>query len=74
MHKLKIRAVGNSLGVVLPKEVLARHGLQKDDELMVVETTNGLELRLYDPKVGEQIDRGRDIARRYSSALRELAK
>lgn len=74
MHELKVRSIGNSLGVVLPKELLDRHKLAKDDRLLVVETAHGLELRLYDPEVGRQIDAGRDIARRYGSALRELAK
>ena len=74
MQALKVRKVGNSLGILLPKEMLDRHHLAAGDELMIVETPAGLELRLYDAVVGEQIDKGRDIAKRFGPALRELAK
>ena len=74
MRPLKIRSVGNSLGIVLPKEVLDRHRLSKDDEVFLIETTEGLELRLYDPDVAAQLDVGRDVAKRFRTALRELAK
>ena len=74
MQKLKIRQVGNSLGVVLPKDALASCGLEKDDEVFLVTTQDGLQLRLYDPDLADQLNRGRSIAKRYRSALRELAK
>lgn len=74
MQKLKLRKIGNSVGVILPKEALAAHRLEAEDDLFLIETSQGLELRLYDPDVAEQLDRGRDVAKRYRSALRELAK
>lgn len=74
MTTLKVRAIGNSLGVVIPKEVLDRLRLGKDDELYLVDTSEGVELRPYDPSVAEQVERGRRIAKKYRSALHELAK
>ena len=74
MHRLKIRKIGNSLGVVLPKEVLDRLHLGSEDEVFLVNTPEGLELRPYDPEVSGQLEQARSIAKRYRTALRELAK
>lgn len=71
---LKIRQIGNSLGVVLPKEALAKLRAGVGDELHIVETPDGLELRPYDPELERQLEAGRSIAKRYRNALRELAK
>ena len=73
-EQVKIRAIGNSLGIVLSKELLARLRAEKDDVLHVVETPTGIELRVYDPEFEKQLNAGRDIAKRYRNALRELAK
>lgn len=71
---VKISQIGNSLGVVLNKELLAKLRVEKGDMLHVVETPNGIELRTYDPDFEKQMRTGRDIAKRYRNALRELAK
>ena len=71
---VKIRAVGNSLGIVLSKELLAKLRAEKDDTLYVVETPTGIELRLYDPDFEKQMDVARGVTKRYRNALRELAK
>lgn len=71
---LKVRAIGNSAGVVLPKEILARLRVAEGDDLYVIETPDGLELRPYDPELERQLEAGRSIAKRYRNALRELAK
>ena len=71
---LKVRRIGNSLGVVLPKDVLAKLRVGEGDDLHVIETPDGLELRPYDPELERQLDAGRSIAKRYRNALRELAK
>lgn len=71
---LKIRQIGNSLGVVLPKDVLAKLRVGEGDDLHIVETPDGLELRPYDPEFERQLESGRSIAKRYRNALRELAK
>lgn len=73
-HTLKIRQIGNSLGVVLPKDTLAKLRVGEGDELHVVETPDGVELRVYDPEVERQLEVARKIAHRYRNTLRELAK
>jgi putative addiction module antidote len=74
MHQLKITAIGNSAGIILPKELLARLGVEKGDVLTVVETPTGVELTPYDPDFETQMDAAREIMGRYRNALRELAK
>jgi putative addiction module antidote len=74
MQHLKITAIGNSAGIILPKEVLAQLGVDKGDSLSVVATPNGIELSAYDPTFDEQMKIARDIMARYRNALRELAK
>ncbi len=71
---LKVRRIGNSLGVVLPKDVLAKLRVGEGDRLSVSETAGGVELSPFNDRVAEQIEIMRDLARRYRNALRELAK
>ncbi len=71
---LKIRKIGNSLGVVIPADALARHQVKEGDELMLTHTPNGFELAIYDVEVADQVKAGREIARKYRKTLRELAK
>ena len=74
MQHLKITAIGNSAGIILPKEVLAQLGVDKGDSVSVVKTPNGIELSAYDPTFDEQMAIARDVMARYRNALRELAK
>jgi putative addiction module antidote len=74
MMQLKIRKIGNSLGVVLPKEALARLKAGEGDVLFVSETPDGLTLSIIDERVAEQVDVMRDVAQRYRNTLRTLAK
>ena len=74
MTTLKIRPIGNSLGVVLPKDLLDRRGIGKDDELQLVETENGIELQFFDADLADAqqwIEKG---AKRYKNTLRALAQ
>ena len=71
---VKISQIGNSLGVILPKEVLAKLGVEKGETLHVINTPDGVELSAFDPDMEAQLDSGRQIARRYRNALRQLAK
>lgn len=71
---LKVRRIGNSLGVVLPKEVLAKLRVGEGDSLSVSETAGGLTLSPFNDRLQEQIDAARRAMRRYRNALRELAK
>jgi len=71
---LKVRKIGNSLGVVLPKDVLAKLNVGEGDELTVSETQSGVALQRHDAELQEQIEAARRAMKRYRNALRELAK
>jgi putative addiction module antidote len=70
----KLTSIGNSVGVIIPKEVLARLGVGKGDMLSGVETPNGLELRPHDPGFEDQMSLARKIMHKRRAVLRELAK
>lgn len=53
--ELKITQIGNSLGVILPKELLAKLKVEKGDSLHVLETKDGVELTPFDPELAEQM-------------------
>lgn len=72
--KLKLRAVGTSTGVVLPKELLHRLRVQEQDFLFAVDTPGGLLLTPYDPEIEEQLKLGREILKEHRDTLRALAK
>jgi len=74
MIEIKVRKVGNSLGVILPKEVLARLNVGDGDTLLVTDAPDGVFVSAYDARVAEQVEAGRVIMRKYRNALRELAK
>lgn len=74
MHVLKLTQIGNSVGVVLPKEVLARLKLGKGEQLYVIETPEGITLTPYDPTIAEQVELGREFMREYRDTFHALAK
>lgn len=75
VYELKLRRVGNSVGLVLPKEVLSRLRLAEGDAVAVTEASDGsLRLSPSSPEVMRQLDQAQDVIRRYRSTLRELAK
>ena len=74
MATLKVTQIGNSLGVILPREIAARLKVEKGDELVCIETPGGIELTPYDPAFDETMKAARRVAKRYRNALRELAK
>jgi putative addiction module antidote len=74
MVKLKIRAVGTSAGVILPKEALAHLGVREGDELYLVETPEGYQVTAYDPDFEKQLESARKGMDAYRNTLRELAK
>lgn len=71
---LKLTQIGNSVGVILPKEVLARLKVQKGDSLFVTDLPDGVALRPYDQEFAEQMELARQIMRERRNVLRELAK
>lgn len=74
MHTLKLTQIGNSVGLILPKDVLARLKLEKGDTVFVTETPDGVALRPYDPAFAEQMDAARAIMKKRRAVLHELAK
>ena len=74
MIRLKVTAIGNSQGVILPKEAVSRLGVKKGDELFLVEDQEGYVMTAFDPRVAEQLEAADSVIRRYRNALKELAK
>lgn len=74
MTTLTIRKIGNSEGVILPKEILARLHVGEGDKVFVTETPDGVSLRSYDPSFEKQMDVAEDIMRRYRNTLKKLAE
>ena len=74
MHTLKLTQIGNSVGVILPKEVLGKLKLEKGDSVFITETPDGYAITPYDPAVEEQLQAGRDFMREYRDTFHQLAK
>ncbi len=71
---LKVTQIGNSVGVILPKEVLARLKVGKGDSLFLTDLPDGVALRPYDDEFAEQMAVAREIMKEYRDVLHELAK
>ena len=74
MSALKLTQIGNSVGVILPKELLARLKVEKGDSLFLTEAANGFTLTPYDPELEEQLKAGREFMREYRDTFHQLAK
>ncbi|GIU66914.1 AbrB/MazE/SpoVT family DNA-binding domain-containing protein [Candidatus Phycosocius spiralis] len=75
MVELKVRKIGNSLGVVLPKEVLARLNKADGAALYLTEAPNGgYHLVPHDPLFKAKLDAAEDVMQRYHNTLHVLAK
>ena len=74
MHTLKLTQIGNSVGVILPKEALAQLKLKKGDSVFLTETAEGFILTPYDPALEEEIEAGRAFMRAYRDTFHQLAK
>ncbi len=72
--QLKLTTIGNSVGVVLPKDLLEKLHLQKGDPLFAVETESGIELTPYDPAFARQMEIAERVMREDRDVLRQLAK
>lgn len=73
-RKLKVSAIGNSTGVILPKELLERLRVGRGDELMVREVPDGIVLSPYDPELARQMGVAEKIMRKDRELLRKLAQ
>ena len=74
MTVVKLTTVGNSTGIVLPKELLQRLRIQKGDQLFVVETPNGIELTPYDPEIAAQLAAAEQVMREDRDVLKKLGE
>ena len=74
MHQLKLTQVGNSVGVILPKELLAKLGVGKGDTIFAVEQPYGVRLTTGDADFEAQMAVARQVMRDSRNILRELAK
>ncbi|MGV1014144.1 MAG: AbrB/MazE/SpoVT family DNA-binding domain-containing protein [Methyloceanibacter sp.] len=73
--KIEIKRIGNSTGLILPKELLAKLQLKQGDSLFVTELAEGgVKLVPHDPTFERGIEIARKAMRTYRNALRELAK
>lgn len=72
--KLKITTIGNSAGVILPRELLTRLRLEKGDELFALETPDGIRLTTYDPTVAKQMEVAEEVMRKRRTLLHKLAQ
>lgn len=73
--ELKITKIGNSMGIILPKEMIASLNLDKGDSVWVCEEAdNKISLTPYDPEFAEQMEVARSIMKKRRNVLRELAK
>ncbi len=74
MTEVKVTTVGNSAGIVLSKELLAKLRVKKGDTLFAIETPNGIELTPYDPDFAAQMQAAERIMHQDRDVLKKLAK
>ena len=71
---IKVIAIGNSSGIVLPRETLARLNVQKGDTLYLTESPEGIRLIPYDEEFARQMEAAREIMRENRDVLKKLAE
>jgi len=74
MTSVKVVAVGNSIGVILPKEIVQRLRVKKGDTLYVLETPQGIELTPYDREFAAQMEVAERVMREDRDVLKKLAE
>lgn len=71
---LKITTIGNSTGVILPKDVLSRLKVQRGDVLYLEETQRGITLTPYDEELAAEMTSAQRVMKKYRDVLHKLAK
>jgi putative addiction module antidote len=71
---LTVTQMGNSLAVLLSREIISRLGVKKGDKLFLIKTRDGYRLTPYDPQFENQMNVARKIMQKRRNALRQLAK
>ena len=74
MSVLKVTNIGESVGVILPDEILERLQVKRGDTLYAIETRNGIELTVNNPAIGDQMKVAERVMREDHEALRRLAE
>lgn len=74
MTALKLSRIGNSVGVVLPKDVLARLRVREGDRLYLTEGPDGYRITPFDPELARQMEVAEQVMRENRDVLRQLAK
>jgi len=74
MSALKLTQIGNSVGVILPKEMLSRMKVEKGDTLFAIESPEGYTLTPYSADFETQMAAARRVMKKRRNVLRELAK
>ncbi len=73
--KLELKRIGNSTGLILPKELLARLGIEQGDSLFVTELSDRtIKLSIYNPEHERVMEIGREVMREYRETFKALAK
>lgn len=72
--KLKLRKVGNSVALIVPKHVREKMGVKEDDAVYLTETPDGYQISPYDPEFASQMELADKGMKKYRNALRELAR
>lgn len=71
---VQIRKIGNSEGIIIPKDVLERHGLKSGDTLELIENNGRIELKTVEDDFAEKMELARQFMDRYKVALKKLAE
>ena len=74
MATAKVIPVGNSAGIILPKEILARMNVEKGDTLYIIEGPQGIRLIPYDQEFATQMEASREVMRENRDVLQRLAE
>lgn len=69
-----VRKIGNSEGIIIPKDALARLHLKEGDKLEMIETSDGFSLKTTDDKFERQMKAARKVMDKYKVALQKLAE
>ena len=73
-EKIKIRKVGNSLGLILSQSILKSLNLEEGDELFIVKTPEGMMITPFDPEFAEALNDAQAFMKSHKNAFKELAK
>ena len=73
-NTVKLTAIGNSVGILLSKEILTKLKVEKGDTLYISETTDGIQLTPYDQDFADQMKAARHVMKENRDVLRRLAE